>query len=276
MERLLFGTAGAPLSSQPPTTEGGINRIRELGLDCLEVEFVQGVKMNPKGAALVAEAAAKKGVKLTAHAPYFINLNAREPEKVRASQERVLQTARIASIFTAESITFHPAYYFDDPPAEVYEKVRRRLQEIREQLSAEGNHIWIKPELMGKPSQFGTVEEVINLCLELEGLAPCIDFAHWHARTGGFNSYSEFADILKRIEERLGREALDNMHLHLSGIEYGTRGERKHLVLLESDLRYEELLRALKDYAVKGLAICESPNREEDALLLKESYHRLP
>jgi deoxyribonuclease-4 len=195
----------------------------------MEVEFVRGVRMSPQSAALVGEAAAKRGVKLTAHAPYFINLNAREPEKVRASKERILQTARIASLFGAVSIAFHSAYYFDDPPGKVYERVKQSLQEIREQLKAEGNHIWIKPEVMGKPSGFGNLEELLNLSTEVEGVAPCVDFAHGHARTGKSNSYAEFADVLKRIGERLGRRALENMHIHVSGIKYGEKGEIKHL-----------------------------------------------
>jgi len=37
-------------------------------------------------------------------------------------------------------------------------------------------------------------------------------------------------------------------------------------------MNYKELLKALYDYKVAGLLICESPNLEEDALLLKETY----
>ena len=103
-------------------------------------------------------------------------------------------------------------------------------------------------------------------------MAPCIDFAHWHARTGKFNSYAEFTAILLQIEERLGRTALDNMHIHVSGIRYSKKGELNHLDLEESDFCYTELLRALKDYDVKGMVICESPNLEQDALLLQATY----
>ena len=144
-----------------------------------------------------------------------------------------------------------------------------------QQLRQENNRVWIRPEVMGKGSQFGTVEEVLNLCAELEGLAPCLDFAHWHARTGAFNSYQEFVSILLQVKEQLGRAALDDMHIHFSGISYGEKGERKHLDLKESDLQYVELLKALADYEVKGLVICESPSLEGDALLLQETYNTL-
>jgi len=273
MAELLFGTGGVPHSAKSPSTTSGIERIAELGLGCMEIEFVRGVKMNEAGAALVAETATRRGIKLSAHAPYYINFNAREPEKVKASQERLLQTARIASLCEAESVVFHTGYYLGDPPEKVYDTVKKYLAETLNQLNRENNQVRVRPEILGKPSEFGTLDEVFSLCTELEGLSLCIDFAHWHARTGKFNSHPEFASILSQIEQRLGRAALDDMHIHVSGISYGAKGEIKHLNLKESDLRYVELLQALRDYQAKGIVICESPNLEEDALLLQATYN---
>jgi len=275
MTGLLFGTAGIPHNTKTRTTTSGIERIAESGLGCMEIEFVQGVRMGEQSARQVAEVAVREGIKLSAHAPYFINFNAHEPEKIRASQQRLLQTARVASLCGAESIVFHTAFYLGDPPQKAYDTVKIYLEETLNQLKQENNRVWIRPEVMGKSSQFGTIEEILDLCTELEGLAPCIDFAHWHARTKAFNSYHEFTSILLQIKERLGRGALDNMHIHFSGIKYGEKGEIKHLDLKESDLQYVELLRALRDYEVKGLVICESPNLEGDARLLQATYNTL-
>jgi len=275
MTGLLFGTGGTPHSAKTPSTIDGIKRIAELGLGCMEIEFVQGVRMSEASAIQVSEIAARAGIKLSAHAPYFINFNAHEPEKIKASQERLLQTARIASLCGAESIVFHAAFYLGDPPEKAYSTVKKYLEETLSQLKKEKNQVWIRPEVMGKGTQFGTIEEVVNLSTELERVAPCIDFAHWHARTRKFNSYHEFASILEQLKERLGRAALDNMHIHASGIAYGDKGETKHLNLEESDLQYVELLKALRDYRAKGLVICESPNLEEDALILQTTYNNL-
>jgi deoxyribonuclease-4 len=274
---LLFGTGGVPVSAKSRSTEAGIERIAELGLGCMEIEFVQGVKMSPKAAVSVGELAAKKKVVLTAHGPYFINLNAVEPEKVHMSKERILQTARIAALFGARSITFHAAFYLKSTPAETYAVVKRHLEEVVNTLRREGNKVTISPEVTGKPSQFGTLEEMLQLSNEIEGVAPCLDFSHWHARTGKANSYQEFLDILDQIERKLGRQALDNMHIHLSGIAYGKKGEIKHLMLPDSDLQYAELLKALKERKAKGVVICESvPDLEKDALLLQQTYRALP
>ncbi|HEY42047.1 MAG TPA: TIM barrel protein [Dehalococcoidia bacterium] len=275
MSGLLFGTAGTPHSSKGPSTADGIERVAELGLGCMEMEFVRRASMGESTARVVAETAVRTGVQLSAHAPYYINLNAREPEKVKASQERLLQTARIASWCGARSVAFHAAFYLGDPPEQVYHVVKQRLQEVMERLKREDIHVWIRPELMGRETQFGNLEELLDLSLELEMVAPCIDFAHYHARDGKNNSYDEFASILSWIAERLGRSALDDIHIHVSGIAYGGKGEIKHLNMEESDFNYVEFVRALKDYDVKGLVICESPNLEDDALLLQNTYQAL-
>jgi len=277
VSELLFGTGGVPVTAQSRSTEAGIERIAELGLGCMEVEFVQGVRMSPEVAVSVGELAARKNIVLTAHGPYFVNLNAAEPQKVHMSKERILQTARIAALFGARSITFHAAFYLKNTPAETYATVKRHLEEIVNILRNEGNKVTISPEVTGKPSQFGTLEEIFQLGSEIEGVAPCIDFSHWHARTGKTNSYQEFSDILNQVEKRLGKRALDNMHIHVCGIAYSKKGEIKHLMLPDSDLQYAELLKALKERKAKGVVICESvPYLEQDALLLQQTYRELP
>jgi deoxyribonuclease-4 len=273
---LLFGTGGVPLSAESRSTEAGIERIAELGLGCMEVEFVQGVKMRPEVAVSVGELAARKKIVLTAHGPYYVNLNAVEPQKVHMSKERILQTARIAALFGARSITFHAAFYLKNTPAETYYVVKKHLQQVVNTLRKEGNKVTISPEVTGKPSQFGTLEELLQLSSEIEGVLPCIDFSHWHARTGKANYYQEFLGVLDQVERKLGRRGLDNMHIHLSGIAYGNKGEIKHLMLADSDLRYAELLKALKDRRAQGVVVCESvPYLEQDALLLQQTYRRL-
>lgn len=275
MNKLYFGTAGSPRNPENLSTADGIKRIAELGLDCLEVEFVQGVRMSTETAQQVAAVAANRNIRLSVHAPYFINLNAQDLEKVKASQVRLMQSARAASLCGARDVAFHAAYYMGSSPEKAYDVVKKHLLEVTDQLTKENINITLRPEVMGKLSQFGTLDELLNLSSEMNGVAPCIDFAHWHARTGKYNSYEEFSGVLAKIEKRLGKSALKNMHIHVAGIAYGNKGELNHLNLQDSDLRYEELLRALNDFRVSGLLICESPNLEDDARLLQTTYTNL-
>jgi deoxyribonuclease-4 len=275
VEKLFFGTAGVPRSTKASNSVAGIERVRELGLDCMELEFVQGVRMSEKGAENVLEASRRENVALSVHAPYYINLNSSEEEKIKASMERIYQAARIGSLCGAESIVLHAAFYQKNSKEAVYEKVSKALRELAGQFRAEGIPAVLRPETMGKRTQFGTLEEVLALSEEIEGVMPCLDFSHMHAREGKENSYPEFMAILSKVEESLGKKGLANMHMHVSGIEYDRNGEKKHLILRESDFNYPELLKALKEFEVKGLVICESPIMEDDALLLKKTYMEL-
>ena len=272
MDYLLFGTAGTPASSAKRDSISGIRRIRELGLNCMELEFVRGVRMGEDTAKNVRAVASDLDVALSVHAPYYINLNSKEPDKLDASMERIFQSARIGGLCGAKSVVFHPAFYLKDPPQEVYSNVRARLESIIERMRSNDIDVMLRPETTGKATQFGDLDETIRLSSEIDGVLPCIDFSHLHARGGEYNTYEEFGNVLQRIEDNLGRECLNNMHIHISGIEYGGKGERKHLVLQESDLRYVELMQVFGDYRIKGLVICESPNLEVDALLLRDEY----
>ena len=272
-KKLLFGTAGVPRSTKGKNSISGIERVRELGLDCMELEFVQGVRMSEKGAKNVHEAGNKENVFLSVHAPYYVNLNSLEEKKLKASLERIYQAARIGSLCGAESIVLHAAFYQKSSNQEAYDMVSKALQKITQQLLDEGISVVLRPETMGKRTQFGTLEEVLSLSSEIEGIMPCIDFSHMHAREGRQNSYSEFIAILAKVEESLGKEGLLNMHMHISGIEYDRNGEKKHLTLKESDFNYPELLVAIKEFKITGMAICESPNLEEDGLLLRNIYY---
>jgi len=269
---LLFGTAGVPSSSSDRLTLGGIQCVAQGGLDCLEIEFVKGLKMGVATAQKIREKAKAHNVSLSVHAPYYVNLNAAEKGKRLASQERLLSSARMAEICGAESAVFHPGYYGSAEAEKTFETIKEELKEVVSILKMERNPVVLRPETMGKKSQFGSLKEILFLCREVDGLQPCIDFSHIHAREGKANSYNEFYRILKKIEKKLGAKALKNLHIHISGAEYSIKGEIKHLDLKDSDFRYDEWIQALKDFGVEGMVICESPNQEQDALMLKKLY----
>ena len=267
---LLFGTAGTPVSSKGNDSLSGIMRVHELGLSCMELEFVRGVKMGERTARRVSEVAAQLDIKLSVHAPYYINLNA-EGETLIKSRERILNSARIGSICGARSVVIHAGFLQSGTRPALYEKIKRELTGIIEQLKSESVVIVLRIETMGRMSQFGTLEEVLEIT-DVEGVLPCIDFSHLHALTGKFNSRDEFASVLAHVEDKLGRKGLDNMHIHVSGIEYSDKGEKRHLVFDESDFKYRELAQAFRDFDIKGMVISESPNLEVDALKLKKEY----
>jgi len=272
---LRFGTAGIPDCTKGDTSDG-IKDVQKLGLGAMELEFVRSVYIKKDKAPEIKKVAEKHNVVLTNHSSYFINLNAIEKRKIGASKHYILNAARILALCGGYSSCFHAGYYLKMEKDVVYKNIKKRMQEIVQTLKDEGIKIWVRPELTGKATQWGDLSEILQLSSELDMVLPCFDFAHHHARhLGKHNTYDEFVDALKEVEKYLGKEGLQNMHIHIAGINYGDKGERNHLNLKDSDMNYTDLVKAWKDYNVKGVVICESPNLEKDALLLKKTYEKM-
>ena len=276
MNKLNFLTPGLPMASEGKGYNEGLKIIKEMDLDGMEVEFVHGVKMNEQTQKFVKEYKEANNLTVTCHGPFYINLNSLEEDKIEASIQRILETARVGKNIGAYSITFHAAFYMKKNPDEVYKTVYKSMEQICSILESEDNKIWIRPETTGKGTQWGTFEEIVKLSKEFKYVLPCIDFSHIHARYNGiYNTYDEFSQILEYIGKELGKEVFDNFHAHLAGIEYGAKGEKNHLIFEESDMNYKDLLKAFKNFDVKGALVCESPNIETDTKLLKDYYMSL-
>lgn len=276
MNKLNFLTAGMPIKTGSEGYPKAFELLSEFKLDGMELEFVHGVRMKPESQTFIKESIKKQNFVVTAHGPYYINLNSKEEEKVEASIIRILDTARMAHSLGAYSITFHAAFYMGQDKEKVYDKVEKTMAKICQTLDEEKIDIWVRPETTGKPVQWGDLDEIIRLSKNFDKVLPCVDFSHLHARYNGIsNTYDEFAKIFEKIGNELGQNALDNFHAHLAGIAYSIKGEKNHLVLEESDMNYKDLLKAFKDFNVKGAIVCESPNIEDDAMLIKKYYQSL-
>ena len=181
----------------------------------------------------------------------------------------------MGQICGAKSVCVHPAFYLGMDPAKVFENVRRATDDIMKQKSKFFPDVNLGYETMGKPTQFGTLEEVLKLSKEF-GIYPCVDSAHMYARSNGaWNSTKEWNDMFDLYQEYLGKKSLQSMHLHFSGIAYGPKGEKHHLPLKESDAKWKEFLSVLKKREIGGVVVVESPLQEDDVLLLKKAYAKL-
>lgn len=275
-DKLNFLTAGMPLTTGKGGYQKAFEILEEMNLDGMEVEFVHGVRMSDDTRKYLKKISEEKNFILTAHGPFYINLNSKEEDKIEASVQRIVDTAQAACDFGGYSITYHAAFYMGKDKETVYQQVHTQTQKIIDILEKYNIKVWVRPETTGKATQWGDYEEIIRLSKEFEQVLPCIDFSHIHARTAGeYNTYDEFCKILERIGTELGNFALDNFHAHLAGIEYTQKGEKCHLILEESDMNYKDLLKALKEFNVKGALVCESPNIETDTKLLKDYYMSL-
>lgn len=274
----LFGTVGSPNSTPPKPggSIGAIDHIASLGLQALELGWVQSVRVSEDTCQLIKNKALERQVAISVHAPYFINLNADEEEWPK-SRKRLMDAAYYGNLAGATDIIFHPGSYFGAAPDQVLPKAISRLAECVAELRAQGNPAILRPETMGKSAMLGSLQDTIEMACAIPGIVPCIDFAHLHARPGdgSVNTYPEWIDLINGYAKYLGNDALHHLHIHLSGINYSEKGERNHLPLKESDLDIQNLLKALYDTGCQGRILCESPVLEQDALYMQEVWHSL-
>ena len=273
-DKFNFITAGMPLRTGKGSYTKAFDILKEMNLDGMELEFVHGVRMSDTNRDFVKNMS--KDFVITAHGPFYINLNSQEEEKIDASLQRIIDTASVASEAGAFSITYHAAFYMGKDKETVYNQVKTQTKRIIEILENENINVWIRPETTGKATQWGDMDEIIKLSKDFEQVLPCVDFSHLHARSAGeYNTYDEFSKILEKMGTEIGQYALENFHGHLAGIEYTAKGEKQHLNLENSDMNYKDLLKAMKEFGVKGALVCESPNIEDDCKLIKDYYYSL-
>jgi|SRR5271157_2559434 len=273
-----FGTVGAPMGTpkKPGGSVGAIAFSKSIGLTALELGWVQSVHVSEETCAAIKAAAIEQEIAVSVHAPYFINLNANEEEWPK-SCKRLMDAAHYGNLAGATDIIFHPGSYFERPPADVLRVAIPRLKGCVDELRKAGNPVTIRPETMGKSAMLGSFEDALEMAKSIEGVLPCIDFAHLHARPGDgtMNTYEEWSALLKAYGKALGKSVLKNLHIHLSGIEYGPKGEKNHLKVSESDFDLKALFRALMDHNCGGRILCESPIMEEDALNMKKTWGKV-
>src|SRR3989344_2886210 len=195
-ERLLFGTAGIPELAAKAGTVEGIAAAKKLGLGCMELEFVHSINISREKAPLVNEARNENDIVLTCHAPYYINLNAKEKPKWHASITRITNSVEITSLCGGYSTCFHPGYRMGDNDEVVYAKIKEAIKAILDELDKKGiKDVWVRPETAGRIAQFGTLAETFEICSEFDNVLPCIDWSHIHATSNGkYNTKKEFED----------------------------------------------------------------------------------
>jgi len=272
MVKIYLGPAGVPLSSKKRSTIDGIRTVKELGLNAMEVEFVQGVKMKPEAAEEAGKVAEELGVRLSVHAPYFINLCSDDKEKVKASKARILDTADRAERMKADAIAIHIAFYGKMSPEECYQQVKSELGEVVDTARSQGiKNVKFGVETMAKESAFGTIDEVISISKEVKGVIPYIDWAHTFARQGGKIDYKE---IIDRLQKELN---LTHINSHFESLVFRNgKYVDEHLPIDTEAPPFRPLAKELlKRENLSITLICESPELERDALKMKKVLEEL-
>lgn len=242
--------------------------LREMGLTAYEVSMGRGVRLSMETATSIGAEARRHGIRISVHAPYFINCASIEPEKRAKSVDYFLKAARAAEWLGADRVVFHMGSPGRLGREEAFDLVKRTMGAVFEALDAAGlAAITLCPETMGRMSQLGTLDEVLSLCKAFDRLLPALDFGHLHvAGLGMLGSEAEFRAVLQKTVDELGYERVKHFHAHFSRIEYGPKGEKRHVNFSDPGYGpdFRHLAPVLLDMKLEPVIICESAGDQAD------------
>ena len=273
---LRFGSAGIPIQCEGTSTVDGIKCCSKLGLEAMEIEFVQGVRMKEEQAKEVGKTAKELDISLSSHAPYFINFCSVEDKKIGLSKHNLFAATQATHWAGGRITVFHPGFYQKLSKEEAYKIAKGHLVELYEKIKAHGIKVVLGAETVGKKSQFGGFEEAIRLSEELGFIEPVLDFSHLHARRDfEIRGEAQYSEIFKRLEHHLG-DYVRHFHAHFSEINYSEKGERNHLPLgSNGEPPFGPLMKVIADNGYSGTIICETPKPDIDALTMQAEYKKL-
>lgn len=275
MPKFRFGPAGKPVSMKAKDIVKAPSFLKAMGLNAMEYEAVRGVNITEERAKEFGSEALKNDVKLSLHAPYYINLASAKRTTIEASVKRLVDSVQASLWMGSYIVVFHAGYYSDAPSKrEALEWVIKNLTQVvefRESIGA--NSVLLGMETTGKKSQVGDINEAVTVSKKLNGVVPVVDWAHLYARFEGkfIVHEDDVRRVIDTIEEELGSHVLKPLHTHFSKIEYGRGGERKHRILAEENYGpdFKIVCKALHEAGVEAVFISESPILEQDALIMK-------
>ena len=135
----------------------------------------------------------------------------------------------------------------------------------------------IKPrlgiEITGQQDVFGSLEQVLQLCDDVDGLIPVLNFPHYQARTkGSLNTATDFVDLINQFVPY----SKNGVYASFSNVEFTPEGNEKWLTpLKKGELRFERLAEALADLKPEMTLISSSPLLEHDAVYMRTLTERV-
>ncbi len=273
--KVRFGSAGIPHQCNGGSLEA-IECSHDLGLGAMELEFVRGVKLKEENAKKLKPASEKFDVRLSAHAPYWVNCCSPDKTKQETTKRNLFQAVQACAWAGARVAVFHPGYYQGKTPGECFTLTKKLFKQLKTHM---GKHnvkgVKLGAETVGKKSQYGSLDECIELHNKIPEIMLVIDFAHLLAR-GDWpcKTESDYSKLFVHIEKKIPGYMKD-FHAHFSCINYSEKGERNHLPLEgKNPPPYKPLMKVLAENGYGGVIISESPKLEIDALKMKKEYEK--
>ena len=264
-----FGPAGNDVKFYTEGNQSSVDAphwLAGIGLNAYEISFGRGTRMTDKTAQVIGAQAEKHGVRISVHAPYYINLA--NPANLEKNYHYIKRSLELLTLMGGDRLVVHTGCQMQMTRAEALTNCRQSLQVILQRLHDDGfEYYWLCLETMGKYTQIGNLDEICELCnLDPKHLMPTVDLGHMNCLAQG---QLDLIHVFQQIE------TFPQVHFHISFIEYNAKGEIRHLTLREQQFGFDLhlVMMLLRQRPGNDVVICESDSiMAQDSLQLRDFY----
>lgn len=248
-------------------------------LSAYEIAFTNGINIGDEKCALLGKLFAEKNISVSVHAPYYVNFANPNPEMIEKSIGYIINSLKKMKLLRATRLVFHPGALMKQSRELAQQNILQNLKLLLNRIDQENFdfEFYLCPETMGKHGQCGTVEEVAQMCALDERLIPTLDFGHINSfNQGSLKTEDDYKQVFDTLKKYLGNR-FNNVHIHFSKIEYGAKGEIRHLTFDTDPMSYgpdfAPLAKVLKELDVNANVISESNGKQTaDAVTMHNMY----
>ncbi|MDR0791566.1 MAG: TIM barrel protein [Methanomassiliicoccaceae archaeon] len=220
----------------------------------------------------IGNMARRLDVKVSLHTPYYMDLGSNN-ELTERCVNNIRHSGIITNALGGDVVVTNLGLYNDihdteETDANIFDNVAAVMEwwkdaDIKTKLGI---------EITGRLEAFGSLEQLLSLCDEIDGVIPVINFPHHHARTrGSLVTSGDFKNILDQVEPY----CKGGLHTLFSGVEHFDGNERRLTPIKKGDLKFEPLGEALADMKHDVTVISGSPLLEHDAMYMKVIHERV-
>lgn len=267
MATLRFGISELPTDDGDDA--GFVDALAEQGHRALELSFTKGFPWKEKRCEAFGQLAAERGIRLSAHAPYFVSLTIADEERGHQSAHALEHTMKLGRALGAPVIVAHLGATHDEDPAILMDRIRSRIDIIAPKVETLG--VGLGLETAGKTSQFGSLGDIAQLASEFPFVRPVVDWAHIHAMTqGGLTSQEAFESVLGFVRDSFPGWMITPLQAQFSDNEFGKAGEIRHVPYGDGSLRVGPLIRAAEQVGMPMVLISEARDSNSHGLIWEE------
>lgn len=220
----------------------------------------------------VGDMAKRLDVSVSLHTPYYMDLGSNS-ELTSECINSIRHAGLIVNALDGDIVVTSLGLYTGKlPDEEIDENIMNNVADLMDWWKYNGLKPKLGVEITGQQSVFGSLDQVLDLCDNIEGTVPVLNFPHYHSRmNGALIDSDDFLNVLQQVEPY----CKGHMHSAFAGVEYVDGNERRLTPIKKGDLKFEPLAEALCELKPEMTIISGSPLLEHDAMYMRVINERV-